>query len=198
MSGERAGGASGGSVGRQPGGVSIGLLSRIGAAFLALSEIVGGLALFSVQILKACLHPRLDSFETWRNFYRVGVKSLPIVATTAAFAGATAVIQTGHNVVKFRAYEVVGWAFGYSVFREIGPLLIGLMFSGRVGANNTAELGTMKVTEQLDAMTIMAIDPNRYLAMPRFWAAVLMIPVVTIFCDAIAIIGGYVASVAQY
>ena len=171
-----------------------GLLARIGAPLLALAEIVGGLALFTVLVFKACLRPRLDGFETWRNFYRVGVKSLPIVATTAAFAGATAVIQTGHNVIKFRAYEVVGWAFGYSVFREIGPLLIGLMFSGRVGANNTAELGTMKVTEQVDALRTLAIDPIDYLVMPRILAMVVMMTLLNVVGDLVAVGAGMAAS----
>lgn len=172
----------------------LGLVARLGAAFMGLAEIVGGLALFSAQIGRACLRPRLDGFETWRNFYRVGVKSLPIVATTAAFAGATAVIQTGHNVVKFRAYEVVGWAFGYSVFREIGPLLIGLMFSGRVGANNTAELGTMKVTEQVDALRTLAIDPIDYLVLPRILAMVVMMTLLNVVGDVFALIAGIATS----
>jgi len=116
------------------------------------------------------------------------------VATTAAFAGATAVIQTGHNVVKFRAYEVVGWAFGYSVFREIGPLLIGLMFSGRVGANTTAELGTMKVTEQVDALRTLAIDPIDYLVLPRILAMVVMMTLLNVIGDVFALMAGITTS----
>jgi phospholipid/cholesterol/gamma-HCH transport system permease protein len=157
----------------------MGLLARIGAWFFGVSEVVGGLAMFMWTLVQASVKPRLDRFETLRNFYRVGVKSLPIVAVTAVFAGAIAVIQTGAIVVKFRAYEVVGWAFGYSVFREIGPLLVGLMFSGRVGANNTAELGTMQVTEQIDALRALAIDPVHYLVMPRILAMVVMM---TLLC----------------
>ena len=173
------------------------LFARVGAFFLDLSETVGGLALFTWAIIKACFHLKLDGFETWRNLYRVGVKSLPIVATTAAFAGATAVIQTGHNAIKFRAYEVVGWAFGYSVFREIGPLLIGLMFSGRVGANNTAELGTMKVTEQVDALRTLAIDPIDYLVMPRILSMVVMMTLLNVVGDVFAVIAGIATSKAM-
>lgn len=166
------------------------LLARAGAAFFAISETIGGLALFTGSVVRRVLPPRLDRFETLRNFYRVGVESLPIVMVTAAFAGATAVIQSGMYVVRFRAYEVIGWAFGYAVFREIGPLLIGLMFSGRVGAHNTAELGTMKVTEQVDALRALAIDPIAYLVMPRVLAMVVMMTLLNAVGDACAIVGG--------
>jgi len=126
--------------------------------------------------------------------YRVGVESLPIVATTALFAGAIAVVQTGANVVKFRAYEVVGWAFGFSVFREIGPLLVGLMFSGRVGANNTAQLSTMQVTEQVDALRALAIDPIEYLVLPRVLSMVLMMTTLAVIGNAFALVGGIATS----
>jgi phospholipid/cholesterol/gamma-HCH transport system permease protein len=92
--------------------------------------------------------------------------------------------------------KFLGTVISKSVFIELGPVLMALVVGSRLCANYAAELGTMKVTEQLDAMNIMAIDPVRYLAMPRFWAAVLMMPVVTVFCDAIAIIGGYITAVA--
>jgi phospholipid/cholesterol/gamma-HCH transport system permease protein len=166
------------------------LFARIGAVFFALSEQVGGLAIFTGGVAARLFPPRLDRFETLRNFYKVGVKSLPIVAVTAAFAGATAVIQSGMYVVKFRAYEVVGWAFGYAVFREIGPLLIGLMFSGRVGANNTAELGTMTVTEQVDALRALAIDPVSYLVLPRVLAMVVMMTLLNAIGNLFAFFGG--------
>jgi len=170
------------------------VFARVGGAFFNIAEVVGGLALFSVQIAKACLRPRLDRFETWRNLFWVGWQSLGIVAVTAVFAGATAVLQSGVYVVKFRAYEILGWGFGFSVFREIGPLLIGLMFSGRVGANNTAELGTMKVTEQIDALRALAIDPIDYLVMPRLLAMLVMMTLLNVVGNVFAIFGGILTS----
>ncbi|MSP72999.1 MAG: ABC transporter permease [Myxococcales bacterium] len=167
-----------------------GLAARLGAFLIGLSEVTGGLFLFGLVVLRAARRPRLDAYETWRIFYRVGVKSLPIVATTAAFSGAIAVIQAGPNVMKFRAFEIIGWAFGYSVFREIGPLLIGLMFSGRVGANNTAELGTMQVTEQIDALRALAINPINYLVLPRILAMVVMMTLLNVVGDVFALAGG--------
>ncbi|MCB9522032.1 MAG: ABC transporter permease [Myxococcales bacterium] len=168
----------------------MGLVARVGAWFLGIAAVVGQLTLFAGQVARATLRPRLDGLETWHNLYRVGVKSLPIVAVTALFAGAITVVQVGAYVVKLRAYEVVGWGFGFSVFREIGPLLIGLMFSGRVGANNTAELGTMTVTEQVDALRALAIDPIDYLVMPRVFAMLAMMAALTVIGDVAAIVGG--------
>lgn len=166
------------------------LLVRIGAYCMGIAAIVGELTLFTGEVFRAAIRPRLDRFETWRNLHKVGVRSLPIVAITAFFAGAITVIQVGAYVVKLRAYEVVGWGFGFSVFREIGPLLIGLMFSGRVGANTTAELGTMKVTEQVDALRALAIDPVDCLVMPRILAMVVMMGLLYVIGSVFAIIGG--------
>lgn len=166
-----------------------GFLSQLGGSFLATCETLGGLALFAGQVFRAALRPRLDGHETWRALYKVGVRSLPIVAVTALFAGATAVLQVGEYVVRFRAYDVVGWGFGFSVFREVGPLLVGLMFSGRVGANNTAELGTMQVTEQIDALRALAIDPIDYLVMPRVVSMVLMMTLLNVVGDLFALLG---------
>ena len=172
-------------------------VARLGAGAIALAETVGALAMFTTRVARAALRPRLDRFETWRMLYRVGVESLPIVATTALFAGAIAVVQTGANVVKFRAYEVVGWAFGFSVFREIGPLLVGLMFSGRVGANNTAQLSTMQLTEQVDALRALAIDPIEYLVLPRVLSMVLMMTTLAVIGNAFALVGGIATSWAM-
>lgn len=171
-----------------------GLFHRIGAWFLRLAEVVGELALFTGQVGRATLRPRIDRFELWRCLYRVGVRSLPIVAVTAFFAGAITVLQVGSYVVKLRAYEVVGWGFGFSVFREIGPLLIGLMFSGRVGANATAELGTMTVTEQVDALRTLAIDPIDYLVLPRILAQVVMMTLLYSLGCLFALVGGVVTA----
>jgi phospholipid/cholesterol/gamma-HCH transport system permease protein len=125
----------------------------------------------------------------------VAIGSLPLVIVTSIFVGAVTAVQAVYQMQAYVPMKFLGTVISKSVFIELGPVLMALVVGSRLCANYAAELGTMKVTEQLDAMTIMAIDPTRYLAMPRFLASLLMIPVVTIFCDAIAIIGGYVASV---
>ena len=146
---------------------------------------------------RAALRPRLDGLQTWHNLHRVGVRSLPIVAVTAFFAGAITVVQVASYVIKMRAFEVVGWGVGFSVFREIGPLLIGLMFSGRVGAHNTAELGTMTVTEQIDALRTLAIDPIDYLVLPRVLAMVVMMTLLNVIGNVFAIVGGVLTADAM-
>ncbi len=166
------------------------LLGRIGGSTLTALRILGGFGILLGRILRACYPPRYDARETWRSFYKVGVQSYLIVVMTALFTGAIMVIQSGHFVQKAQATSFVGWAAGFAVLAEIGPILIGLMFSGRVGANNTAELGTMTVTEQIDALRALAIDPIHYLAVPRFLAMTVMLFLLTALGDLFALLGG--------
>jgi phospholipid/cholesterol/gamma-HCH transport system permease protein len=111
------------------------------------------------------------------------------VAITALFTGAIMVIQAGVLIKRFGAEGLLGWGAGFATLREVGPILIALMFSGRVGANNTAELGTMVVTEQIDALSTLAIDPLSYLILPRMIAMVSMLFVLTVFGDVLALLG---------
>ncbi|MBM4387374.1 MAG: ABC transporter permease, partial [Deltaproteobacteria bacterium] len=118
----------------------------------------------------------------------------PIVVVTAVFTGAIMVVQSGHFVRSTGATAYVGWAAGIAVLAEVGPILIGLMFSGRVGANNTAELGTMKVTDQIDALRILSIEPIKYLVVPRFLSMIIMLTLLTCIGDLFALLGGAWAS----
>jgi phospholipid/cholesterol/gamma-HCH transport system permease protein len=169
-------------------------LTAVGTPFVAAAELVGGIVLTLTGILRALVPPRFDGHETWRNLHRVGVKSAPIVVLTALFTGAIMVIQSGEYVRTTGATGLLGWGAGLAVFAEVGPVLIGLMFSGRVGANNTAELGTMKVTEQIDALRALAIDPVHHLVVPRFVAMVSMLFLLTVLGDLFALIGGAITS----
>ncbi|HEY6036681.1 MAG TPA: ABC transporter permease, partial [Kofleriaceae bacterium] len=99
------------------------------------------------------------------------------------------VIQSGIFVRRFGAYGLLGFGAGYATLREVGPILIGLMFSGRVGANNAAELGTMTVTEQLDGLRALAIDPVRFLIVPRVLAMIVMLVALTVIGDLVALLG---------
>jgi phospholipid/cholesterol/gamma-HCH transport system permease protein len=117
------------------------------------------------------------------------VHSLPIVATTALFVGAIMVVQAAPLVERYNAKALLGWAAGFTTLREIGPLLTALMLSGRIGANNAAELGTMVVTEQVDALRALAIEPLGYLLVPRFLAIVVTFFVSTVFSDVLALVG---------
>jgi phospholipid/cholesterol/gamma-HCH transport system permease protein len=169
-------------------------LSLLGARAIAVTREVGGIAIMTGQVLRALLPPRLDGRELVRNLHRMGNRSLPIVALTAFFAGGLMVVQSAPFVKRLGATSLAGWAAGYAVLREIGPILIGLMFSGRVGANNTAELGTMTVTEQLDGLRALAIDPIRYLIVPRVLAMLIMLTALTIIGDLVALVGAAVVA----
>lgn len=165
------------------------MIERIGAAAVRILEIVGGLMILFARICRSLIPPRYDVRETWRAFYKVGVESYSIVILTALFTGAIMLIQTGQVVHRYQASSWAGWAAGFAVLAEIGPVLIGLMFSGRVGANNTAELGTMVVTEQIDALRTLAIEPIRYLVVPRFLAMIVMLFLLTALGDVFALLG---------
>lgn len=165
-------------------------IGGLGGRALAAWRDVGGITLLGGRVLRSLVPPSMDGRELVRNLYRMGNESLPIVALTAFFVGGIMVIQAGLFVREFGATGLVGWGAGYAIFREIGPVLIALMFSGRVGSNNTAELGTMTVTEQLDGLRALAIDPIRYLIVPRVVAMTVCLLALTAIGDVVAIGGG--------
>ena len=155
---------------------------------------VGAMGLTFWRILWVLIPPRFDRNQMIQNLYRIGVKSISIVSLTAVFAGAIMVVQTMAYVRATGASGLVPITAVVAVFAEIGPLLIGLMFSGRVGANTTADLGTMVITEQMDALRALAIDPIRYFVAPRFVATVLMLVLLTAIGDVFAVLGGAVTA----
>jgi len=125
----------------------------------------------------------------------VGVQSLPVVLLTALFTGMVLALQSYIGFHRFGAESMVATVVSLSMLRELGPVLVGLMVAGRVGASFAAELGTMRVSEQIDALWTLSTDPFRYLIIPRFLAAVLMMPLLVAVADAIGIMGGYGVSV---
>ena len=168
----------------------IALLAAIGQGALALFREAGGMGLLGFQVLWQVVTLRFDRRELVRNLYKMGVQSVPIVALTAFFTGGIMVIQSGIFVKRFGAYGLLGFGAGYATLREVGPILIGLMFSGRVGANNAAELGTMTVTEQLDGLRALAIDPIPFLIVPRVVAMMISLFCLVVLGDVVAIGGG--------
>jgi phospholipid/cholesterol/gamma-HCH transport system permease protein len=170
-------------------GVAARPLAAVGGAFLAAAQTAGGMAVLFGRIVSRLLSfpPRLDGRELKRNLYKMSVKSLPIVVLTAIFTGAIMIIQAAPIVRRYGAEGLLGWGAGFSTLREVAPLLTALMISGRVGANNTAELGTMVVTEQIDALRTLAIDPIAFLIVPRFVAIVVTLFTMTLYADGVAI-----------
>ena len=124
----------------------------------------------------------------------IGVNSLPLVLIIAVFTGAVSAWQAAYQLKGIAPLSFLGGATTRAIITELGPVLTGIVIAGRVGASIAAELGTMKVTEQIDALETMAINPVRYLAMPRFLAAIIMMPILVIFANSIAIIGAYIVS----
>jgi phospholipid/cholesterol/gamma-HCH transport system permease protein len=163
--------------------------SRVGASFLGIAETTGGMGVLFGRCLSRLVRGRFDGQELWKNLYKMAVKSLPIVVVTAVFTGAIMVIQAAVIVKRYNAESMIGGGAGFGTLREIAPLLTALMISGRVGANNTAELGTMVVTEQLDALRVLAIDAISFLILPRFIAITATLFMMTLFADAIALVG---------
>ncbi len=124
----------------------------------------------------------------------IGVQSIPLVLFVGVFAGAVASIQTAYQLKGYISYNYLGAATSVAIFIELGPVLTALVIAGRVGASIAAEIGTMKVTEQLDALESLAIDPLRYLAMPRIFSGFFMIPILTILADFIGVMGAYLVA----
>ncbi len=125
----------------------------------------------------------------------IGLGSMPLTVIVALFTGAVAAVQASYQFRDYVPMIYLGTVIGKSVVIELGPVLTALVVGGRVGASIAAELGTMRVTEQVDAMETMGISPTAYLVVPRVVAATLMLPVLTIFADVVAIFGGYLVSV---
>ncbi len=164
-------------------------LHAMGTAFFSIASTVGGMGILLAKVGSRVLTGRVDGSELWKNLYKMAVKSLPIVVVTALFTGAIMVVQAAPIVKRYGAEGLVGWGAGFGTLREIAPLLTALMISGRVGANNTAELGTMVVTEQFDALRVLAIDPIAFLIAPRFVSIVLTLFMMTLFADSLALFG---------
>jgi phospholipid/cholesterol/gamma-HCH transport system permease protein len=164
-------------------------ITGVGKTAVGIARDVGGISILALDVVRALLPPRLDGRELVKNLYKMGNRSVPIVALTAFFAGGLMMIQSAPFVKQLSADALAGWGAGYAVLREIGPILIALMFSGRVGANNTAELGTMTVTEQLDGLRALSIDPVRYLLVPRVVAMMVMLVALTVIGDLVALLG---------
>jgi len=164
-------------------------LRGVGASAIELAQTAGGMSLLGFKVLHRIVTFKFDGLELLRNLERMGVRSIPIVIVTALFTGAIMVLQAAPLVQRFGAYGLLGWGAGFGTLREVAPLLTALMINGRVGANNTAELGTMVVTEQIDALRVLAIDPVAFLVAPRSIAIVVTLFLSTVFADVLALLG---------
>lgn len=165
------------------------------AWFVGLFEFIGENGVLFGQTLRFLAAGVLGGVETIRQMSLIGVNSLPIALVTTAFSAAVLSLQSSVQSVKFGLGSYVGGLVSLSVAREVGPVLTGVVVAARVGSAIAAELGTMKVTEQVDALRSLAVHPVEYLVVPRFLACVLMLPVLTMYADAIGVVAGYVVAV---
>jgi len=171
------------------------VLAAVGRATLALLSTVGAVVLFALGALASGLTGRLYWRQLGRQMLEMGYFSLPVVGLTAVFTGMVLALQSYTGFSRFEAQNAIPTIVVLSMTRELGPVLAGLMVAGRVGASIAAELGTMRVTEQIDALTTLATDPLRYLVFPRLLAGTLMLPALVLVADVIGVMGGYLVSV---
>jgi phospholipid/cholesterol/gamma-HCH transport system permease protein len=164
-------------------------ITRLGARLLgALGGIFAFLG-FALAVFRRLPRAARDFRPARDQMYQIGITSLPLVGFISLFSGAVAAWQAAYNFADFIPLRYVGSAVGKSVMLELGPVLTAIVVSGRVGAAMAAELGTMAVTEQLDAMKVLNLNPYRFLLAPRLLAALVMLPLLTIFSSLVAILG---------
>lgn len=170
-------------------------LSAIGSTTLAFLSATGRLALFTFTALSHCLRPPFYFRHIGRQMVEIGYYSLPVVGLTAVFTGMVLALQSYSGFSRFSAESAIATVVVLSITRELGPVLAGLMVAGRIGAAMAAELGTMRVTEQVDALTTLSTNPYKYLVVPRLIAGVTMLPILVLVADIIGVFGGYLVAV---
>ena len=172
-------------------------LGKLGEQSISFLEHAGGISLFFWHTLTTALRTRFRWSATLEHCYRIGVESLPLIILTSLFTGMVLALQSAYQLKLFSAEQFICDLVALSVTRELGPVLTAMMIAGRVGASMAAELGTMKVTEQIDALKSLGTDPLHYLVVPRFFATIAMVFVLTLYSDLIGILGGYLVGVLK-
>jgi phospholipid/cholesterol/gamma-HCH transport system permease protein len=157
-------------------------------------EQVGSVSIFFLRVLRAVPGFWKKGHLVLEQMVAIGVESMPLVLVTSIFTGGVAAVQAAYQFQDYVPMRYLGSVIGKSVVIELGPVLTALVVAGRVGASIAAELGTMRVTEQIDALETIGISPIRFLAVPRLLAGMVMLPIVTVFSDFLAIGGAYVVA----
>ena len=170
-------------------------LALIGRLVLSLLQTIGEITLFASRAIAQGLSGPYYPRAIVRQMIDIGYYSLPVVGLTAIFTGMVLALQSHTGFSRFEAESAVATIVVLSMTRELGPVLAGLMVAGRVGASMAAELGTMRVTEQIDALTTLSTNPFKYLVWPRVLAGFLMLPLLVLVADIIGVLGGYIVGV---
>ena len=172
-------------------------LRPVGRAFLNFMGAVGRLTLFALQGMSALITPPYYPRQIFRQMVEIGYYSLPVIGLTAIFTGAVLALQSYTGFSRFSAESSIPMVVVLSITRELGPVLAGLMVAGRIGASFAAEIGTMRVTEQIDALVTLSTNPFKYLVFPRLLAGIIMLPILVLIADIIGVMGGYLVSVGK-
>ena len=175
----------------------ISFVQAIGQKVLKISEYIGSFAIFVIRAIAGVIIPPYDVKIIYQQFMNIGFYSLPVVGMTAIFSGAVLALQSYSGFSRFSAESSIAIVVVLSITRELGPVLAGLMVAGRVGAAIAAEIGTMRVTEQIDALYTLSTDPIKYLVCPRVLAAAITLPCLVLVGDVIGVMGGYIVSVKK-
>ncbi|MFP4098053.1 MAG: MlaE family ABC transporter permease [Alphaproteobacteria bacterium] len=173
----------------------LGVNQKIGKAVLDFLGVVGRLAFFIARSILHSFTPPFYPSQLLRQLTDIGYYSLPVVGMTALFTGMVLALQSYTGFTRFNAESAIAGVVVLSITRELSPVLAGLMVAGRVGAAIAAEIGTMRVTEQIDALRTLSVNPFKYLISPRVLAATLMLPVLVLIGDIIGVYGGYIVSI---
>ncbi len=173
------------------------LLALIGRGAFATLATAGQVALFALIGLSHLLRPPFHARQFWRHFAEIAYFSLPVVALTALFTGMVLALQSHTGFSRFGAETALPSLVVLSITRELGPVLAGLMVAGRIGAAMAAEIGTMRVTDQIDALTTLSTDPMRYLVAPRLLAGTLALPPLVLVADILGVLGGFLIATLQ-
>ncbi len=172
-------------------------VARLGRSTLGLLADLGRIAIFAAQVISHIFRPPFYPRELLSALMQIGWFSLPVVGMTALFTGGALALQIYAGGARFSAESVVPAIVAIGMARELGPVLGGLMVAARVASSIAAEIGTMKVTEQIDALTTLSTNPLKYLAVPRVVAATLAVPVLVAVGDSIGIMGGWLVGVQR-
>jgi phospholipid/cholesterol/gamma-HCH transport system permease protein len=169
------------------------MTERLGAAIVALLAWIGEVSLFGARAVRDAFLPPYEFGEITRHIFEIGWKSTPLIATSGFAIGVVLSMHTRASLERFGAEAMIPAGLAIAMVRETGPLTAALLVSGRVGAGIGAELGSMKVTEQIDALEAVAVDSFKFLAVTRIVACILAMPLLTVVMDFCGIVGGYVA-----
>lgn len=169
--------------------------AKIGRAFIRFLQVVGRLVLFTLNSVSHCFRPPFYPRLLIAQMVEIGFYSLPVVGLTTLFAGMVMALQTYSGFSRFSAEGAVSTVVVIALTRELAPVMAGLMVAGRIGASMAAEIGTMRVTEQIDALTTLSTNPYKYLVVPRILAGLLMMPILVFIGDIVGVYGGYIIGV---